>query len=276
MPVDELLRRVDSIGLDESQLREVVVTQSAAAKARLDPVAGVMVQAVWFDAGPDAAGRLLLVIHHLVVDGVSWRILLPDLAAAWEAIGVGRPVALPPVGTSLSRWAHLLTAEANSPQRVAELPAWRDILRDIPPLVTAAHDPAGATRRLTVTLAADVAAPLLARVPTNFHAGIQEVLLAAFGIALTEWRRRRGGPDGAVLVDVEGHGRNEDLAPGVDLTRAVGWFTSIYPVRTRPRIAVLATARRRRARIGRRGPATHRRRRRRCRRTAWATACCVI
>jgi amino acid adenylation domain-containing protein/non-ribosomal peptide synthase protein (TIGR01720 family) len=238
-PVDECLRRVDVTGLAESEFREVLAEAAAAAVARLDPVAGVMLQAVWFDAGPQVPGRLLLVVHHLVVDGVSWRILLPDLAMAWASVAAGEPVALPPVGTSLRRWSSLLSAEARSPARSAELPGWREILRDAQPLVAGKHDPNGAVRRLTVALSAADTAPLLTLVPANFRAGIQDVLLAAFGMALAQWQRRDRGPEGPVLgghvlVNVEGHGRDEDLAAGVDLTRAVGWFTSIYPVRLDP------------------------------------------
>ena len=79
---------------------------------RLSPSSGVMVQAVWLDRGASQPGRLLLVLHHLVVDGVSWRILVPDLAAAWRAIAAGEPPALPERGTSLRGWAHRLVAQA--------------------------------------------------------------------------------------------------------------------------------------------------------------------
>ena len=87
-----------------------------------------MVQAVWFDAGAAAAGRLLLMIHHLAVDGVSWRILVPDLAAAWApACGRGRAL-LPPRGTSFRRWAQRLVAQAQDGGRVGELSFWRGML----------------------------------------------------------------------------------------------------------------------------------------------------
>ena len=83
---------------------------------RLSPAAGVMVQAVWFDAGMHEPGRLLLTIHHLAVDGVSWRILVPDLAAAWEAIASGRPPVLAPRGTSLRGWARRLANSRAGPE----------------------------------------------------------------------------------------------------------------------------------------------------------------
>ena len=94
-----------------------MVEQAQAAQARLEPEAGVMLQAVWFDAGPEQAGRLLLTIHHLAVDGVSWRILVPDLAAAFEAIAAGRLPELEPCGTSFRHWAQRLCAAAREPGR---------------------------------------------------------------------------------------------------------------------------------------------------------------
>ncbi|MFJ3793115.1 amino acid adenylation domain-containing protein [Kitasatospora sp. NPDC090091] len=240
----------DGPGPDEGALRALVARQAAAARRRLDPFAGVMLQAVWFDAGPHVPGRLLLVLHHLVVDGVSWRILLPDLRAAGEAVTAGRPVVLAPVGTSVRRWSGLLAAEAADPHRVAELPQWQQLLTGAPPLLAEPPEgrPTGAgpgvgegrgVGRVVLTLAPEDTAPLLTRTPGAFHTGIQDVLLAAFGIALEEWRRRRGGPapgtpDGGVLVDVEGHGRHEELTDGVDLSRTVGWFTGVQPVRLAP------------------------------------------
>ncbi|MFB6888768.1 amino acid adenylation domain-containing protein [Kitasatospora sp. NPDC056327] len=233
---DRLLR-VDAAGLDAAGLRALTADQAAAARDRLDPSAGVMLQAVWLDAGPGAPGRLLLVLHHLVVDGVSWRILLPDLRAAGEAVTAGRPVLLAPVGTSVRRWAGLLADEATAPHRLAELPAWQRLLTDVPALLPAAeeaHGTAGGTGRLVLTLPSEDTVPLLTTAPGAFHTGVQDVLLAAFGIALEEWRRRRApldAPAGGVLVDVENHGREEGLADGVDLSRTVGWFTAVQPVR---------------------------------------------
>jgi hypothetical protein len=92
------LRRVEVWGLDDAGLQERIAREAQAAECRLAPAAGVMVQAVWFDAGETAAGRLLLTIHHLAVDGVSWRILVPELAAAWAAIAGGGAPALGRVG----------------------------------------------------------------------------------------------------------------------------------------------------------------------------------
>ncbi|MGK5533235.1 amino acid adenylation domain-containing protein [Streptomyces sp. URMC 129] len=238
VPAGDLLRRADAAALDAAALGALAAAEGAAARTRLDPAAGTMLQAVWCDAGPERPGRLLLVLHHLVVDGVSWRILLPDLAAAFEAVTAGRPVALAPVPTSARRWAELLTERARADELTAELPVWTGILRDAPPLPVGPLDPArdrhGTARQTALTLPAEHTAPLLGRAPAAFRAGVQDVLLAAFGLALTRWRRARGGADGPVTVEVESHGRHEALAPGTDLSRTVGWLTSSHPVRLDP------------------------------------------
>ena len=130
MQAADCLHRVDVAGLDEAALRAAISEQALAAELRLAPAEGRMVQAVWFDAGAQRAGRLLLTIHHLAVDGVSWRILVPDLAAAWAAIARGQEPSLPPRGTSFRRWAQRLAAHAQEPARVEELPFWTGMLSE--------------------------------------------------------------------------------------------------------------------------------------------------
>ncbi len=243
------LTRVDAAGLDADALDTLIERNLAAAKSRLDPDAGVMVQAVWFDAGPDHAGRLLCVVHHLVIDGVSWRILLPDLATAWDAVAAGRPVELEPVATSFRRWAYGLFEEAQRLGREAELPLWREILQhDDPPLsplpIDRERDTAATTSHLTCTLPPQRTAPALTEVPAAFHAEVNDVLLTALALAVVDWRERRNrasaGQHG-VLINLEGHGR-EDIVPGADLSRTVGWFTSTFPVRLDPGAIDLAEA----------------------------------
>jgi non-ribosomal peptide synthase protein (TIGR01720 family) len=201
----------------------------AAAEARLDPAHGIMLQAVWLESAPEP-GRLLLLIHHLAVDGVSWRVLIPDLEAAWRAVGAGRTPALDPTGTSFRRWATLLQAEAHAPARVAELPLWEAMLSAQGPgaALDRTRDVIASARLLSLTLPAAITAPLLTRVPARFHAQINDVLLCALALALAAWPRRRSAAD-APVIDLEGHGRQE--LSGAELSRTVGWFTSLRPVR---------------------------------------------
>ncbi|MFD0313291.1 amino acid adenylation domain-containing protein [Streptomyces flavalbus] len=230
------IARVDVGGLDGRALAATVREHAHATRALLRPEAGVMVRAVWFDAGADAPGRLLLMAHHLVVDGVSWRVLLPDLAAAWREVRAGRPARLDPVGTSFARWARLLTEYAQQPGREAELARWTAVLDAAPfPLARRPvpdRDTAATRREVVLRLPADRTGPLLSTVPAAFGAGVDDVLLAALALAHADWRRRRGDAETSLLVDLEGHGRAEELAgDDADLSRTVGWFTSVHPVR---------------------------------------------
>ncbi|GKQ36017.1 non-ribosomal peptide synthetase [Streptomyces sp. A012304] len=223
-----LLRRVDVRDLDDAALRAVIGEESDAAANRLDPDSGAMVRAVWFDAGAEQPGRLLLVVHHLVMDGVSWRVLLGDLAAAWDAVVRGERPALEPVPTSLRRFARAVAEQATSPQRQAELPYWAKTLAPGAELVAGATrtGTAGVAREHVVTLSTDETRALLTTVPAAAGADVTEVLLAALRLAVS---RRRPGHDGDLLVDLERHGR--DGVTDADLSRTVGWFTSLHPVR---------------------------------------------
>ncbi|MGV4988890.1 condensation domain-containing protein, partial [Streptomyces sp. NRAIS4] len=235
----ERVLRVDAAGLDDVQLRALTSRESEAAWGRIDPDAGVMLHAVWFDAGAGRAGRLLLVAHHLVVDNVSWQILVPDLAAACDALGKGEEPALQPTGTSFRRWAQHLLELAHTPEREAELPLWEGMLEEPDALLgdrplDPGQDVFATMRFLTSTETAEQVAPLLTTLPAAYHAGVNDVLLTALALAVADWRARRGEDDEtAVLVDLEGHGR-EDVVDGADLSRTVGWFTSLHPVRLDP------------------------------------------
>ncbi|RDI64983.1 non-ribosomal peptide synthetase [Nocardia pseudobrasiliensis] len=231
--VEPFVEHVDCAGISVEETAGRIAHLHKSAANLFESDADSMVRAVWFDAGPGRAGALLLAIHHLVVDGVSWRVLLADLASGWESVRAGEPIVLPAVGTSFRRWSQVLAAEAAA--RVAELPVWQSITAPWTPLVGCGVDPVrdvfGSAGELTVSLPAERTAPLLGAVPAAFRAGVQDVLLAGFALAVTEWGRRRGRGDGAVVVDVEGHGRDEAIGEGLDLSRTVGWFTSLYPVR---------------------------------------------
>ena len=190
------VRRVEVSGLDEGGRLACMVEQAEAAQARLEPEAGLMLQAVWFDAGPEQAGRLLLTIHHLAVDGVSWRILVPELAAGFEAITGGRLPELEPCGTSFRHWAQRLCAAAREAGRLEELPYWKATLsepdalpRDQP--LEPKEGPIASVRHLTLRLPADVTVSLLTTVPAAFHGRVNDVLLTALVVAVAAWRRRR-------------------------------------------------------------------------------------
>ncbi len=215
----------------EGSLDEAIAEAAKMASHRLAPAAGRMLEAEWLDAGEDRSGWLLLVIHHLAVDGISWRILLADLRDAVEAAGRGEEPRLEPVGTSFRLWAKRLEEEAGKPGRVAELALWTQLLASHGALVSREEldrhrDVAAAASTLSMTLPPDRTHPLLTTVPSAFYAGVNDVLLAGLAMAVRAWL----GTSEPLLIDLEGHGRQE-LSDRVDLSRTVGWFTSLHPVR---------------------------------------------
>ncbi|GAF50796.1 putative non-ribosomal peptide synthetase, partial [Rhodococcus wratislaviensis NBRC 100605] len=242
--VDRLIRRVecDDAPGDPEWLR-LASAEWDSALGRLDPAAGVMVQFVWLDRVPrpgdepaDRPGRLLVVAHHLVIDGVSWRIVIPDLAAAWARVRTGERPALPVTGTSMRRWAHGLVDEAVRPERVAELPLWQSILEGPDPTLGSRRcdpilDVLSTVQRVPMQVPAHATASLLTTIPKVFHAGVDDGLLAGLAMALTRWRRRRGVIESSSLISLENHGREAHVLPGADLSRTVGWFTTAFPIR---------------------------------------------
>ncbi|MDG4666773.1 amino acid adenylation domain-containing protein [Mycobacterium sp. 236(2023)] len=197
--------------------------------SRLDPAAGQMVSALWVPV----ASQLVVIAHHLVVDGVSWRILLEDFNLAWAQHRGGQPVELPAPGTSFGRWASVLAGHAYAPEVVAVADAWRQIAQVPAPLppVQPEIDTYADAGALSVELDVETTRLLLGEVPAAFHAGINDILLIAFGLACAEFFGRLGADNVApIVIDAEGHGRQEEIGETIDLSRTVGWFTTKYPV----------------------------------------------
>nr|WP_280233542.1 non-ribosomal peptide synthetase [Nocardia cyriacigeorgica] len=232
--VDALVHRVEaSADITEAELTELATAEFDAALGRLDPAAAAMAQFVWFAFDGDRRDVLLIVAHHFVVDGVSWRILIPDFAVAWSQLAAGQPVTLPANGTSMRRWAHSLVDAAGDAERVAELPFWQEVTATPDPqLGSRAFDPAidtfATVERVEVTLSAEVTDAVLTAVPGLYRGGVNDGLLSALAMAVARWR---GDRHGSALIKLEGHGREEEVVPGADLSRTVGWFTAAYPVR---------------------------------------------
>ncbi len=212
-------------------LDECVVLATGA----LDPERGVMLRAVW----RRDARQLVLVAHHVVVDGMSWRILMEDLATAWHRYASGEPVRLPPVGTSFRRWTQLLEHAAFDDDRAhyrralpaADAPLGRRAL--------CAADTVARERTTTVAVGPEVTAALLGDLPARFHAGVNDVLLTALAVTLARWRRDLGHDQSFAHVELEGHGREARfVADGAgfepELSRTVGWFTTLFPVTVDP------------------------------------------
>ncbi|UPW15718.1 amino acid adenylation domain-containing protein [Gordonia amicalis] len=210
----------------ETEFTSTVLDAHRQALGRLDPATGTMAQFVALRPTDGENGRLLVVVHHLAVDAVSWQVLVTDLATAWAQVAAGAVVELQPVGTSFRRWADVLAGLADSSdadrafwsrQLPAGPQAWAPLDR--------ARDRMSTVRSLAVEVPADVAEPLLVDVPAAFRSAVDDALIAALAVAVGA-----SGELGSVPVLLEGHGREEEVAPGADLARTVGWFTSIMPI----------------------------------------------
>ncbi|MBA4143018.1 MAG: amino acid adenylation domain-containing protein [Nitrosospira sp.] len=173
----------------------------------------------------DGAQRLLLVIHHLVIDGVSWRILLEDLQAAYNSARNDEAIYLPSKTASYQAWTHRLQSYVR--ERPGELAYWQSLAgapvalpKDHPHAPNSVHHQAS----VTLTLDRTQTQALLKQAPTAYRTQVNDLLLTALGSALCQWSGHE-----KILVDLEGHGR-EDLYEDIDLSQTVGWFTTLYPV----------------------------------------------
>ncbi|MCA1705279.1 MAG: condensation domain-containing protein, partial [Actinobacteria bacterium] len=174
---------------------------------------------------------LFLAVHHLVVDGVSWRILLEDLDTAYRQAAHGQTVQLGLKTTSFRDWAQRLTEHTEAGGFDDEVGYWSGVGKGCNPTLPVDKDTDGAgantiasMRSVSVRLNPDETRALLQEVPGVYRTQINDVLLAALGRVLSRWTGRQ-----RVLIDLEGHGR-EEILDGVDLSRTVGWFTTMYPV----------------------------------------------
>ena len=176
----------------------------------------------------EADRTVLLVLHHLVVDGVSWRILRDDLARACAQVSRGAAVDLGAKTSSYRQWANALARHAATAGLAGEVDYWlAQAGDDVPLLPSAGGDATAAAADTTVSSglsAADTRA-LLHDVPAAYRTQINDVLLCALAGAIGSWTGRP-----RIRVALEGHGRDEAIAGGLDLTRTVGWFTSLYPL----------------------------------------------
>ncbi|MFE4517673.1 amino acid adenylation domain-containing protein, partial [Kitasatospora sp. NPDC056783] len=209
----------------EGEEREAVLRRLGEQLAEgFDLAAGPLLRAALCHFDGDPRPVLLLAAHHLVVDAVSWRILLEDLERAHRSLSTGERPDLGAKSTSFRTWAERLDAHTASGGFDAELPYWQGLVDEGLPVDLDGPNTADTEESLTFTLGAEDTRRLLQDVPEAYRTRINDVLLCALGRVLTRWTGR-----GRVVVALEGHGR-EELFDGLDLSRTVGWFTTLHPV----------------------------------------------
>ncbi|HEY0079208.1 MAG TPA: SDR family NAD(P)-dependent oxidoreductase [Pyrinomonadaceae bacterium] len=221
---------VDLSALAESEQKSALEEAAAKAQTSLNLSEGPLMRVVLFDLGEGRTQRLLLLVHHLVMDAISWRILLEDLGSAYEQLGKGESVSLGAKTTSYKSWAERLEQQAQADGVRRDLAYWlADERKGVAPLpldfeVDRQANTEESARTLQVVFDADETRDLLQHVPQAYHTQINDVLLAALALAVKRWSGQS-----SVLIDLEGHGR-DGLLDDADVTRTVGWFTTIYPV----------------------------------------------
>jgi amino acid adenylation domain-containing protein/non-ribosomal peptide synthase protein (TIGR01720 family) len=217
----------------QSELSDISELEALAneAQASLSLDQGPLLRAVLL-ALPDGQQRLLLIIHHLVVDGVSWRVLLEDLQTAYGLAMQNNQPRLPARTSSLQSWAEHLHGYALGEALQVEQDYWLESLggaiEELPRDNPEGNQSSRLAQSVTTRLDAELTHKLLKQAPSAYRTQINDLLLTALAQVLCQWSGQN-----SVLVQMEGHGR-EDLFEDLDLSRTVGWFSSLFPVRLTP------------------------------------------
>ncbi len=215
--------------LSPAEQETTIKAKDTELQASLDLAKGEIAKVALFQLGKNQPNCLLFIIHHLAVDGVSWRILLEDLATAYQQISRGQAIKLPEKTTSWKYWSDRLTEYAQT-QAVKELDYWvnqsniatKTLPVDYPGV--AENNTLASTASVSLALNEEQTRALLQDVPAAYNTRINDVLLTALVQSFAQWTG-----ENSLLIDLEGHGR-EDLFEDVDLSRTVGWFTTLFPV----------------------------------------------
>ena len=218
---------VDLAAIPEAELESIISTKASEIQSSLNLATPPLMKVVWFDCGRDKPGRLLVVVHHLLIDGVSWRIWLEDLETAYKQIEAGNQIQLPAQTTSFKYWSQKLTEYAAGIRVFQELDYWlgqaQGQATPLPQDFNQGTNSFAAAQTITVTLDSNHTQLALQQVSSIDNTQINDLLLTALLLAYNSWTG-----ENSLLVELEGHGR-ESLFEEVDLSRTLGWFTTHFP-----------------------------------------------
>ncbi|MGF1676308.1 MAG: amino acid adenylation domain-containing protein [Rivularia sp. (in: cyanobacteria)] len=218
---------IDLADLSEEEQSNTISAISSQLQTSLN-ISELLLQCVLFQLGTSQNHRLLIIIHHLVIDSVSWRILLTDLATAYKQIEASKNIELPPKTTSFKNWSNQLISYAQSKTVLDELNYWLSATYDISlpfdEQNSEIQNTVASTAQIKVELDVEQTRILLEKVPKAYHIQINDILLTALLQTFIHWTN-----SSTLLLDLEAHGR-EDLFSDIDLSRTVGWFTTVFPV----------------------------------------------
>ncbi|NER81452.1 MAG: hypothetical protein F6K42_18170 [Leptolyngbya sp. SIO1D8] len=224
-----LVKHLDWTGLSEAAQKEAIEATAVELQAGLNLVSGPLISVVFVDGGTEEVTRLLWIIHTLVADSVSWRILLEDLQVAYQQLSQGQTVQLGPKTTSFKYWSECLQTYAKSTQVASEVDYWLSLSRQ-PFAELPVDHPAEANEvsvgTVSIALTDQETYSLLHEIPSVYKAQPEEVLLTALLQALTTGSEAR-----SLLVNLESQGRAATNHADIDLSRTVGQFTTVFPIR---------------------------------------------
>ena len=222
-----VVQQVDVSHLSGEEQSAEIAAVSAGVQRSLNLTSGGLLRVVLFETGEEQ--RLLVVAHHLIVDGVSWRILIEDMARGLEQAERAEAISFVRKTTSYGRWAERLAEYAQSEEAASERAYWAEaqqkwIGRKIPVDYQEGQNTIASARTISASLDEEETRALLQEVPEAYRTQINDVLLTAVVEAIGKWSGQR-----QALIEMEGHGR-EELWEDIDLSRTVGWFTTLFPV----------------------------------------------
>ncbi|BBB56342.1 non-ribosomal peptide synthetase [Candidatus Megaera polyxenophila] len=214
-----------SVQEDETDITTKIENYSNKIQASLDINKGIIMKVLLFDLVKSQ--RLLIVVHHLVIDSVSWRILLEDLESFYSQLEKRSEVQFPNKTYSYKQWSQILADYAYSATLKKEIPYWQELEKNIQPIETDFN--LGAyleinSHNVEISLNKDKTLALLQKVHKAYRTEISDILLTALVLGF-------GDLTGNYTLNIafEGHGR-EEIIEGIDLSRTIGWFTTIFPV----------------------------------------------
>ena len=223
----KLLRTVDLSDIPRPEQNAAWDSAAEQLQAGFDLANGPLLRALLLRRGPGTKDQLLIAAHHIAVDWVSWNILLEDLQTAYRQLDNNEPVKLPAKTSSFRAWSEHLQSYAQTQQLLDQREYWLGQKLQQPAVLPRDHamgeNTESSARAVTVELPAELTTVLLQDLPRTWRSRINEALLAAVARAISNWIGTN-----SVAVNLEGHGR-EELFDDIDLSRTVGWFTSLYP-----------------------------------------------
>jgi len=230
----DILMQLDLRDVAEDARQGALLESVNALQAGFSLDSGCLIAALLVEYGDDVSQELIITVHHLAMDGLSWRILLEDLETVTAQLQQSAQVKLPAKTSSFKAWSDRLTDYATSAELALEADWWAEhkLIAPATPLDT--QDGANtvqSARTHTVTLTAEQTSQLLQNVPKAYRTQINDVLLTALARAWHSWCGQA-----QLLVDLEGHGR-EAKFDDIDISRTIGWFTTIYPVSVSGRLS---------------------------------------